>query len=685
MLVAMTQLELIGQQAQLEDVLVRLQRLRAVEVARAMDQPPARGHGDRPLDVDQLASRIDHLLDVTEDDSVAEVILDDAIAAGVDDGGHDGVEMAAGRHDDVVALVDALEAETGPQLARRDELRAELDSLPRTVESFEALLALVPDLGELTDDELAQIHLATIAVILDDGDGSVVAALQTELGAVLGARHLFVSAPAGDVVSCLIVLPSAEVARVEALLGRDRIAHLDVPGNFASRSLASAVATMRRRLTELPELIAHAHADAIAAVRPHVATLRLFRRELAARAERIEAAELAETGARTFVLRVWVPRSRIPAVRDALSGLTGPVVAAEVRSRDWLGAPPVLLRNWTLFRPFQRLVGFLSWPGPNALDPTGLMAVVMPLLFGIMVGDIGYGLLLVGAGVLIGRRWGPTSDVAVDLGRILSAGGWWSVVFGALFGELFGDAGRYLLGMPALWFYRGAPDALTPLLLFVIAVGAAHIVLGLLLGLWTAIRQRHRGHILERLGTLLVLGGLFAVAGVAVSVLPAGAITPAIAVIVVGLVLASVVHGALGVLLGPLELIGTLGNILSYLRLAAVGLASVYLAIVANELARQAPLVLGLVIAVFFHALNLALAAFSPMIQALRLHYVEFFGKFHEGGGREFAPLGAALTGPGAPAATAAGGDPPAAPRNPRSPTSAPARSTAAPLPVGGP
>jgi V/A-type H+-transporting ATPase subunit I len=74
-----------------------------------------------------------------------------------------------------------------------------------------------------------------------------------------------------------------------------------------------------------------------------------------------------------------------------------------------------------------------------------------------------------------------------------------------------------------------------------------------------------------------------------------------------------------------------------------VGLASVYLAVVANELARQAPLVLGIVVAAFFHALNLALAAFSPMIQALRLHYVEFFGTFHDGGGRAFRPLGADL------------------------------------------
>ena len=92
--------------------------------------------------------------------------------------------------------------------------------------------------------------------------------------------------------------------------------------------------------------------------------------------------------------------------------------------------------------------------------------------------------------------------------------------------------------------------------------------------------------------------------------------------------------------MGPLELLSTLGHVLSYLRLAAVGLASVYLATVANELAVSVPLLLGVFVAALLHLLNLALAAFSPMVQALRLHYVEFFSGFYEGGGIAFRPFG---------------------------------------------
>jgi V/A-type H+-transporting ATPase subunit I len=170
--------------------------------------------------------------------------------------------------------------------------------------------------------------------------------------------------------------------------------------------------------------------------------------------------------------------------------------------------------------------------------------------------------------------------------------------------------------------------------------GAAHVLLGLALGLWRSAVDRRGGELLERLGTVLALGGVFGLAGLAADRLPDGTLIPAGAAIVVGVVLLVAPSGALGLMMGPLALIGTLGNVLSYLRLAAVGLASAYLALVANRLGSLGPIWLGLFVAALFHALNVALAAFSPMIQALRLHYVEFFSKFYEGGGEPFRPFG---------------------------------------------
>jgi V/A-type H+-transporting ATPase subunit I len=139
---------------------------------------------------------------------------------------------------------------------------------------------------------------------------------------------------------------------------------------------------------------------------------------------------------------------------------------------------------------------------------------------------------------------------------------------------------------------------------------------------------------------LIGLMGLFAWAAVLVEWLPAELLRPAVAVLIVGIVLLSSSLGWIGILLGPIEFVGLLGNILSYLRLAAVGLASVYVAQLANDLAGSlGSIVVGVLVAVLFHALNLALGAFSPTIHSMRLHYVEFFRKFYEGGGRPFEPF----------------------------------------------
>jgi V/A-type H+-transporting ATPase subunit I len=304
--------------------------------------------------------------------------------------------------------------------------------------------------------------------------------------------------------------------------------------------------------------------------------------------------------------------------------------------------PPVLMRNRTLARPFEFLVRFLDLPRTGSLDPTVLMALFLPLMVGVMVGDVVYGTLLLVVALLVRQRFAVGSATVRDLSRVFVAGAVWAIVFGFLFGEALGNAGHEL-GLPALWFYRGGADAVQPLLLFSLALGAAHVVLGQLLGLWQSASARRRVEFVNRFGSLLALGGVFALAGLVTHRVPGGMVASvlAMAAVAAGLVLLIAGRGALGLVMGPLELVGTFGNVLSYLRLAAVGLASTYLAMVANELTVVGPIWLGVFVGVFFHTLNLALASFSPMIQALRLHYVEFFSKFYEGGGQPFRPFGA--------------------------------------------
>jgi V/A-type H+-transporting ATPase subunit I len=169
-----------------------------------------------------------------------------------------------------------------------------------------------------------------------------------------------------------------------------------------------------------------------------------------------------------------------------------------------------------------------------------------------------------------------------------------------------------------------------------VALGAVHILVGLVLGVIANIRRHPRaalGRGLSALMLLLIAAALLATAGV----LPAGLFTPSVVLLLAAFPVLIVAEG----IVAPIELLSTIGNILSYARIMALGVASVMLAVVANDMVgAMGSVAVGVVFALLFHLVNFAIALFSPTIHALRLHYVEFFGKFYSPGGVRYAPFG---------------------------------------------
>jgi V/A-type H+-transporting ATPase subunit I len=275
----------------------------------------------------------------------------------------------------------------------------------------------------------------------------------------------------------------------------------------------------------------------------------------------------------------------------------------------------------------------LPLPRYGSIDPTPFVAVFFPAFFGLMVGDIGYGLLLGVLALVLRARAKPGSTLR-SAAEIAGACAVFTVLAGALFGELFGDLGRQWLGLRPIAFNR--EEALIPFLILAVSLGAVHVILGLALGVAANIR-RHPRHALGRGMSLAMIIAIILALLAAVNVLPDALLTPAVIVILAAFPVLIVAEGVVA----PIELLSTVGNVLSYARIMALGVASVMLAVVANRMVGAiGSVAVGVVFALLFHLVNFAIALFSPTIHALRLHYVEFFGKFYSPGGVRYQPFG---------------------------------------------
>src|SRR6185437_6130010 len=500
----MVKVQIAGPKKRLEEALDRLYRLRLLQLTPAGSEPvlelaPYPGDAERAARVEELRLRIAQ--------------LDGLLALGETSGEAGPAEASS--EAELARELGELMPRVEELTARIDDLRTEAAVLPRYLAPLRLLLPLVPELAALDESALDALQLDTIVLVIGTEDDAVLVALRAALRDLVGERFELVSARVdSDAVGCVIVLRHEDADAVRELFGRERVRSLPLPAAYESLSFRGAVAAMERRLDELPAELDRTSDELRNLLAPQAPSRRATRSALAAKLDQVEAIEQLGETRRAFVIVGWTPRRELARLRDELDRTaSGELVLEQLDERD--AEPPVLLANWRLARPFEFLVRLFDLPRSRALDPTLLMALFLPLMVGVMVGDVGYGVVLLGLSVFVRRGFGGGSPAVRDLARVFFAGALWAVVFGFLFGEAFGDIG-HRLGLRALWIYRDGPDAVEPLLVFSLVLGAVHVVLGLALGLWEAARKRSSAELLERSGSLLALVGVFALAGVAV-------------------------------------------------------------------------------------------------------------------------------------------------------------------------
>ena len=506
-------------------------------------------------------------------------------------------------------------------------LEDERSLLLRYREFFQVFEALAR--GELTWPDGQAFY-----VVLRAGASATLPELTRRLDDAVGGEVEILSRELSTGEWAVLMLASARAApKVSALLSSSRIEELPVPAGLAEPNLMRALPAIKARLDHLPEALGAVAAERRFLMQSEGAWLSGLRTFLRDEMLRLDAQSQVFSADYLFVIEGWLPAATFADLQQRVLTALGPeVLVSTIGAEAWAADnAPVTLHNPPLFEPFEVLTRTLPLPRYGTIDPTPFVAIFFPAFFGLMVGDVGYGLVLAVLAAVMRLKSKPATTMR-SLSTVALACSSSAVAFGVIFGEFFGSLG----GAIGLHPVFNREQAAIPFLALTVALGGVHIVLGLILAGLSAWRTGHRR---EAVGRSVLLGMLLLTVVsllAAFQVLPAMLFTPTVVIILAAFVVLVALEGVVALV----ELLSTVGHILSYARIMALGTASLMLAIVANQMVGAfGSVVVGVVFALLFHLVNFAIALFSPTIHALRLHYVEFFGEFFSPGGGQYRPF----------------------------------------------
>ncbi len=352
---------------------------------------------------------------------------------------------------------------------------------------------------------------------------------------------------------------------------------------------------------------------------------------------------------KSFAMEAYLPEKKYNAFEKFAAGKFGNKVHLEMISGSELEKmhenTPTLTEHSTLIKPFEQLTKFISIPKSNELDTTLIFLIFFPLFYGIIVGDFVYGII----SFFIAKRifdWAPKDSILNPVAIIWMWGAIPTMIFGLIFDEFAGMSNEQiftLLGFHDFFLYHGLEriQNIELLLPATILLGVFTMAMGFLLGYINASRHGDRKHAAAKLGWFgMVVFGTIAVSTAMFNAFPQEFLPVSGALMIVSLVPIMMAEGVVGLM----EIPSVVGNVLSFARLLAVGLVGGVIAMILNQLAfpgldKGLLLILLLPLYIGVHLFNVFLAMFEALIQGARLNFVEFYSKFYEGGGKEFAPF----------------------------------------------
>jgi V/A-type H+-transporting ATPase subunit I len=604
------------------------------------------------------------------------------------------LERLRARADGVLALLPAVRIETVPateEWASRspEELESELATLEEEIQPLTRRRLQIQDelelirsyggavrvLSPLLEALAGSANFDTVGFILRTRDLSIVQQFRRQLEELTGGRVEVVSRTIEEgKIGVVVAFRKQDSEAVHSFLTRAGVSELRLPSAYADLPPGEAISTMERRRSDLPGELERVGADLDAAAQRARLRLVAMRAVLADRLARLQVVPQLAQSRYTFVVHGWTPTRTVEGIRRTLARRFGKEVVVYDSPADPHEAErvPVLLDNPAPIKPFQLLLGLFPPPRYGTWDPSPLIAITFPLFVGLVIGDVGYGLLFFLFGWWLrgrgrsGQSWTvPVLDARLDP-QALAAVSWlvrvlafWVIAFGVVYAEFFGNIPEILahvsnnpiidrIGHPL--FNRLAEENRDLYFNVIILFGIVMVYLGLIWHLIQAIMHRHREGIFESLVTIFASAALVVFLGTQAQRLPPSWAPWSLYLLVAAVVSAIASLRAMS-LMWFLESFTAFGHILSHGRLMAFGLAAAALALAANdlgpELVRQfggagiVGAILAGLAAGIFQILFFLFTIIGHIIQPARLHWVEFLMKvkYHDETGREYQPF----------------------------------------------
>jgi V/A-type H+-transporting ATPase subunit I len=567
------------------------------------------------------------------------------------------LEMSLSDLDEMDREISSLESTVEGLLEKRKELEIRLERLQGILGEVSPLAALgMPPEGapySFLEIHYGQVGAENIEYIREK--------LSPLAAVVLDLDHRD-----KNVVILLIGLKTDRL-KIKRILREAVFEEIEVPEE-ARKGTGEVTEELGKKIEELEEQIAEVDGEMTRVREQNATVITEYHRSLQVAALLLKVKNYLKKTRKTYIFSGWVPSGEKRRVEgEIMRAARGRAIVEIVSPEEIAGVKtgkvkvPVLLKHPGFFRPFEMLVSSYGLPEYTFIDPTIFVAVSFLVMFGMMFGDIGHGAVLMVLGWLLGWRKGGLRGAGKQIGRLAFYCGISAVIFGFLFGSIFGLEEL----IPHVWM-KPMHDVLY---FFKIAVyfGIVMISIGILFNIINAVRAKNiKTGLFDQAGlvsAIMYWGGVGAVSiFLSNKPIPLKLIIYLIGIPVLLLFLKEPImaliqrrrvvfeKGLMSYLMETvievIEIVtGYLANTVSFIRVAAFSLAHVGLFIAVFSLVdmvkdKSAGYVYSALILILGNAVIIALEGLVVTIQAIRLEYYEFFGKFFLGGGQAYKPIG---------------------------------------------